>query len=253
MDHGKEYQKMQWRRSFSTRPPRPKVHRLSADTQEEILAKMTWEIADSPILSGFGLQVRFLRGRFYVERPLSSGNVVWGRITPVADEFLLEHEWRSWAKIAEGSPQKLIKVIAGDSQGTFHGLGFLDGSLRKAGQGLTRLPMEIKGGKFVYADSGEGCSVQEVLFHYYGLPIEVIAQPKLWYSYHRTPHIAECSEDRTRVLVRFSAESLRGSFGGTCLYAQRDGSWACYPVRPSESKNIATADAWLVKRKWKGW
>ena len=68
---------MQWRRRFSPRLPRPKVQRLSADTQEEILATITWEIADSPILSGFGLQVRFLRGRFYVERPLPSGNVVW--------------------------------------------------------------------------------------------------------------------------------------------------------------------------------
>jgi hypothetical protein len=129
---------------------------------------MTREIAHSPILSGFGLQVRFLRGRFYVERPVPSGNVVWGRITPVSDEFLLEHEWRSWAKIAEGSPQKLIKVIAGDTKGTFHGLGFLDTSLRKASQGLTRLPMEIKDNKFVYAVSGEGCSVQEVHGTNYG-------------------------------------------------------------------------------------
>ncbi len=113
--------------------------------------------------------------------------------------------------------------------------------------------MEIRDNKFVYVDSGEGCSLQEALFHYFGLPIEIIAQPRPWYSYHRKPHIAGCSEDRSRVLVRFSAESLQGSFGGTCLYAQRDGSWGCYAIRPSESKSIATAEAWLVKRKWKGW
>jgi hypothetical protein len=221
--------------------------------QEDILAKMTKEIANSPVLSGFGLQVRCLRGRFYVEQPLPSGVQIWGRITPVDDEFLLEHEGRSWHEIARGSPPKLIKVIAGDTKGTFHGLGALDQSLRKAGQGLSRLPMQIKDKKFVYSDSGEGCSVQEALFHYFGLPLEIIAQPALWYSYHRTPHIVECSEDRTKVLVRFSAASLSGSFGGTCLYAQRDGIWGAYTIRPSESRTIASAEAWLVKRKWKSW
>lgn len=244
---------MGWKRDWSPRPARPKVAKLSAEIQQKSLANMSREIANSPVLSGFGLQVRFLRGRFYVERSLPTGVQVWGRITPVADEFLLEHQWRSWSKVAEGSPQELIKVMAGDTKGTFHGLGFLDKSLRKADQGLARLPMEIRDNKFVYTESGKGCSLAEVLFHYFGLPIEVIAQPRLWYSYHRTPHIAECSEDRTRVLVRFSAESLRGSFGGTCLYARRNGSWVCSPIRPSESKNIASAEAWLVKRKWKGW
>ena len=46
---------------------------------------------------------------------------------------------------------------------------------------------------------------------------------------------------------------LSGSFGGTCLYAERNGSWGSYPVKPSESRSIATAEAWLIKRKWKAW
>jgi hypothetical protein len=29
--------------------------------------------------------------------------------------------------------------------------------------------------------------------------------------------------------------------------------WGAYPLKPSESRSIATADAWLVKRKWKAW
>jgi len=190
---------------------------------------------------------------FYVERSLPSGVEAWGRITPVADDLLLEVERRSWNEVARGSAQKLIKVIAGDAKGTFHGLGSLDRSLRKAGQGLTRMPMKVKDNKFIYTDTGEGCTVQEALFHYFGLPIEVIAQPALWYSYHRTPGIVECAKDRTRVLVRFTAMSLSGSFGGTCLYAKRDGSWGAYPIRPSESGSIASAEAWLVKRKWKAW
>jgi hypothetical protein len=75
----------------------------------------------------------------------------------------------------------------------------------------------------------------------------------VWYSYHRVPQIMEANKDRTRVLVRFTAANMSGSFGGTCLYAQRDGSWGAYPIRPSESQSIATAEAWLVKRKWDGW
>lgn len=245
---------MRWRRNCSERPPRPKVRRLSTDEQKKLLAQMAKEIARSPVLSGFGVQVRLLRGRFYVERAMPSGVEVWGRITPLADELLLEVERRSWNEVARGSAQKLIKVIAGDTRGTFHGLGSLDHSLRKAGQGLTRLPMKVKDNKFIYSDTGEGCTVQEALFHFFGLPIEVIAQPALWYSYHRTPRFVECAEDRTRVLVRFSATSWSGeSFGGTCLYAQREGQWGAYPIKLSESRSIATAEAWMVKRKWRPW
>jgi hypothetical protein len=244
---------MHWRRNWSARPPRPKVRRLSADEQKKLLAQMAREIARSPVLSGFGVQVRFLRGRFYVERATPSGVEVWGRITPLTDDLLLEVERRSWNEVARGSAQKLIEVIAGDDRGTFHGLGSLDNSLRKAGQGLTRQPMAVRDNKFIYTGTGEGCTVQEALFHFFGLPIEVIAQPVVWYSYHRTPRIVECTEDRTRVLVRFTAMSLSGPFSGTCLYAQREGQWGAYPIKPSESRRIATAEAWLVKRKWKAW
>lgn len=242
---------MRWRRDWSPRPPRPKVRRLPADEQKKLLASMTSEIARSPVLSAFGLQVCLLRGRFYVERPMPAGSEVWGRITPLAHELLLEHQRRSWHEIARGSAPKLIKVIAEDTRETFHGLGSLDRSLRKAGQGLTRLPMTAKDYQFLYTDSSDGCTVQEALFHYFGLPVEIIAQPATWYAYHRTPRIVECAKDRTRVLVRFTAATLSGSFGGTCLYAKRDGSWGAYPIRPSESGSIASAEAWLVKRKWK--
>ena len=245
---------MQWRHRWPMRMPRPKVRHLSADGQKRLLTGMAKEIARSPVLSAFGLQVRFLRGRFYIERPTPAGVEVWGRITPLASELLLELERRSWNEIARGSAQKLIKVIAGDTKGTFHGLGSLDRSLQDAGQGLGRLPVKVDGDEFVYVGSGQECSVQEALFHFFGLPIEVIAQPVVWYSYHRIPRIVEFSKDRTRVLVDFTAISMSGSsFGGTCLYAQREGQWGAYPVKPSESESIAKAEAWLVKRKWKAW
>ena len=150
---------MRRRRNWSGRPPRPRVRRLTADEQQKLLTTMAREVARSPVLSAFGIQVRSLRGRFYVERPTPGGVESWGRITPVEDDLLLEVEHRSWKEVARGSPQKLIKTIAGDARGTFHGLGSLDHSLRTAGQGLTRRAMKLKDNRFVYADTGSGCTV----------------------------------------------------------------------------------------------
>jgi hypothetical protein len=224
---------------------------------------LTQAITTSPVLKGLGLQVRSQRGRFYLERPLGEGDTAgveaWGRVTPLADsaDLLLEQEHRkgSWSGIARGSARKLIKTIASDTKGTFHGLGLLDKALRQAGEGLERLPVKRKGKtKFVYARTDDECSAQEALFHYFGLPLQVLVEPSEWYSYHRKPTIVESSMDRSRVLVRFGAMSSSGeSFGGTCLYACRDGEWGAYRIKPSESRDIASAEAWLVKRKWNQW
>jgi hypothetical protein len=226
---------------------------LPDDERDKLQGELTREIARSPVLSEFGARVQFLRGRFTVERPTADGVEVWARITPLAADLLLEVERRSWQEVARGSARKVIKALAGDTEGTFHGMGSLDASLRKAGQGLARLPLEVQDGKFVYTGTGKRGSVQETLFHYFGLPIEVIAQPEAWYSYHRTPHIVASTKNRTRVLVRFEADSQYGSFGGTCLYALRFGRWGAYPIKPSASDSITTAEAWLVKRKWQAW
>lgn len=99
-------------------------------------------------------------------------------MTPLPKTLLLEKERRSWREIARGTPEKLVAEIAGDTQGTFHGLGALDRVLREAGNGLNRLPMAVNGDDFVYAESGEVASVQEALFHFFGLPIEVICEPE---------------------------------------------------------------------------
>ena len=224
---------------------------------------MTKEVAASPVLMGLGLQVRSQRGRFYLERPLGegadAGGEAWGRVTPLADsvDLLLEQERHkgSWSEVARGLARKLVKTIASDAKGTFHGLGALDKALRQAGKGLERLPVEREGKtKFLYVGSGEECSRQEALFHYFGLPLHVLVEPSEWYSYHRKPMIIETSDDRNRALVRFGAMSFSGeSFGGTCLYACQDGCWRAYRIRPSESRNIASAEAWLAKRKWKQW
>jgi hypothetical protein len=154
-----------------------------------------------------------------------------------------------------GPAQKLIGVIAGDTRGTFHGLGALDNALRTMGTGLEQSPVELRGRtNFVSAESGAACSDQEALYYSFGLPLAVIAEPSRWYAYHRRPKIIEAGEGRSRVLVRFLAESFSGEqFGGTCLYACRDGRWGAYPIKPSESRDIATAEAWLTRRKWQAW
>jgi hypothetical protein len=255
---------MRWRRrDWPERQPRPEVRTLSDEEKKILLATMTKQVAASPVLVGLGLLVRSQRGRFYLERPLGEGDdagvEAWGRITPLADsnDLLLEQERRkgSWSEIARGSAKKLVKTVASDTKGTFHGLGALDKALRRAGKGLERLPVKQEGKTtFVYADTGEQCSAQEALYHYFGLPLHVLTEPAEWYSYHRKPTIAEGNKERTRVLVRFGAMSFSGeSFGGTCLYALRDGNWRAYRIRPSESRDIANAETWLVKRKWKQW
>ncbi|MCC6124228.1 MAG: hypothetical protein IT426_04655 [Pirellulales bacterium] len=256
---------MRWGRRWPERTPRPKVRRLTEAEQAGIVRILEEGIATSPVLSAFGIKIRLARGRFYLERQrqgdgLEPDNEVWGRITPLAGtetELLLEAERRSgnWFEVVRGEAARLVKIIAGDTKGTFHGLGFLDASLRKLEKGQERLPMALDdNGNFVYTDTGEGCSVQEALFHYFGLPVEVIAEPSGWYSYHRRPRIVEASDDRTRVLVRFTAESMSGaSLGGACLYIQREEQWAAYAIKPSDSQTIARAEAWLAKRKWRAW
>jgi hypothetical protein len=172
-------------------------------------------------------------GRFYLERELKDQEPaieILGRITPLLaaeGDLLLEVERRNgrWHEVAKGSALKLIKVVASDTRGKFHGLGSLDKVLRKTGKGLTRQPVKKVGMKFIYTDSGQPCTAQEALFHYFGVAMDVIAEPSAWYAYHRVPSIVEAKKEKTRVLVRFTASSLSGSFGGTCLYAFKDGQW----------------------------
>jgi len=257
---------MRWRQRYNfVRPVRPKARSLKSDEVEQIAARFKAAVDRSPILRAFGVQVRNLRSRFYLEwqwdpvgRPEETSS--YGRITPLKmppDELLLEAPYgrSQWSRIGTGSPEQLIKLVASDTKGTFHGLGALDTSLRHAVKaGLQRLPVQHERSKFVYAETGKSCSVQETLYHFFGLPIHVIAQPSGWYSCHRTPQIVEFSDEKTRVLVRFTAMTWSGEcFGGTCLYLKREQSWGAYTIRPNQSQNIAMAEAWLAKRNWTSW
>lgn len=100
---------MRWRQHWA-RVPRPKVRQPTGDEQKRLTTQMVKEIARSPVLSAFGLQVRFLRGRFYIERPKADGVEAWGRITPVAKELLLERERRNWYEVAKGSAKEVRRM-----------------------------------------------------------------------------------------------------------------------------------------------
>ncbi|MGD9048302.1 MAG: hypothetical protein PVF77_09630, partial [Anaerolineae bacterium] len=184
---------------------------------------------------------------------------VIGRATPLEDaeeSLLLEAEKSrgSWYEVGRGTAEDVICTIAGDAKGTFHGLGALDASLRAAGGNLERLQVEmLEGLRFVYASTGQECTAQEALFHFFGIPIDVLAEPRQWYIYHRQPRIVETSQDWTRVLVRFMAYSMSGPFSGICLYAIVDGQWGAYTIKPNQSGDIETAISWLEKRGWRAW
>ena len=250
---------MGWERRRPERTRRcPKVRHLTDAEKKEILRTLEKGVAASPLLSAFGVKVRRSGDRFYIEqrRPGKGSTRVWGRIAPLATAergLLLEVQrtGRSWVNVARGQADQLVKVIASDTTGTFHLLGSLDASFRRLQEGQERLPVVRDGcGRFAYTDTGGECSVEETLFHYFGLPIEVVAEPSGRYPYHRTLRIIETSKDRTRVLVRFVAQNAVGAIcGGACLYMQRNGQWRAYTIKPSEGQSTAQAEAWLAQRK----
>ena len=259
---------MGWRRQRgqdrSERPRRPKARRLTTEERDSLLAKMKRAIERSPVLSVLAVEVAVMRGRFYLERKDihedgTAATEALGRLTPLVDAkdpLLLEVAYGtgSWTEVAQGAVQKVMNTVANDTKGTFHGLGALNKALRQAGQGLQPLPVQQRPSfAFMYAATEASCTVQEALFHYYGVPIDIIAAPRDWYGSHRQPHLVEAAADRQRVLVRFIASSLSGSFGGICLYLCRDGQWGAYTIKPSERNDIASAERWLEKRKWRAW
>ena len=151
-----------------------------------------------------------------------------------------------------------------------HRLGGGEGicSLSVGGSALFGAP---QGGNIplLYFDvTGKRCTTQEALYHFFGIPPEVLTEPRVWYARHRRPYILEFSPDRTRVLVSFESSTLSRPIIGICLYACRQeggdvstaaskatpvGGWGAYAVRPNASHSLEEAERWLVKRKWKSW
>lgn len=256
---------MGWRRDWPERPKRPKVRKLSKKEQSSIIKSINNSIESSPVLSALNYRVRTLRGRFYYERVYGEGNTeeieTIARVTPIdapdENDLLLEVGYgQNWSSVKTGTVRKIINAVSGDKKGTFHGLALLDKSIRMAKKKkLDRLVIvreEPLG--FHYKDSDTKCSVQEVLFHYFKIPIAIISEPSEWYAYHRTPSIKEVSEDNEKLLVSFMTSSVYGnSFGGTCLYIKRGEDWNVYRIKPNQSDTIELAMVWIKMRKWRDW
>ena len=256
---------MRWNRCWPERKPRPKARPLSKIQRDVILSKLLNGIESSPVLTALNIRARALRGRFYIEQLWKDSSkdeleaVVIGRLTPLVatrERLLLEVERSSgnWHEVKTGFAKTLIDHIANDTKGTFHGLGTLNRSLVLGGN--QRLPVKMdEEFNFIFESTGEICSAQEALYHFFGVPIPVIAEPSGWYIYHRTPWITEVSDDLRSVLVRFTSSSISGStFGGTCLYTNlHKDEWDAYPIKPNQSESIGSSISWLEKREWNSW
>jgi len=246
-----------WRNRWADRAyvPRPKLRKLSEARRAEVLSQLRQGIEDSPVLSALGWTVHARRGRFYFEE---AGEVV-GRITPTGlNMLLLEVEGRSsWREEAKTpSASAVVEHMASDAQGTFHGLGPLDAVLREHGsQRLEMCPTGDSPNDWWYLDLAPAdgtATVVEILYHAFGVPIPVIAEPRGWWERHRTPSIVEHRPEA--VFVDFEQMSAYGNrFGGRCLYAKRGGEWDAYTIKPNQAASIDTSLAWLQKRDWRAW
>jgi len=221
---------MGWR-SDRWRPyePRPKVAKLSAEQLERLRDTASRFVTRSKVLSVLVERVELTRGRLYLWRDETD---LMARITPLSSAtFLLESQpGTAWSEHARGTLRVVLVALERDRFGRFHGLG-----------SLARKPK-----------AGDS-SVLATLHGTFGVPLDVVAEPREWYALRRQPGIVKHDTKRGRVLVRFTAIGPFGSFGGTCLYARRDGEWGCYVIKPSASASIATAEAWLARRSWQGW
>ena len=253
---------VRWRGDWPNKVPRPKVKKLSNDEKETLKTCMENGIRASPVLAALNVRVKTMRGRFYYERTFSSADfIVIGRVTPLVipeNHLLLEVEYRhgSWKEIAKGTIRTITKAMSGDKKGTFHGLGELDRSIRLAKKhGKDKFEV-VKGDgvSFYYTESNEQCGVQEVLYHYCGAPVTVIAEPRKWYIFHRAPRIREIGVNNDTILVDFISSGMYGdSFSGTCLYMKKEEQWNVFKIRPNQGTSIESSLSWLEKRKWKDW
>jgi hypothetical protein len=221
---------MRWRnRGWPERVPRPKVAKLPKEGLQQLHARAVKFVEESDILRELVETVQLSRGRLYLWREPED---LMARITPLSPRsMLLETPRRnSWDEYKRGQLTTVLKIVEGDSTGTFHGLG-----------------------SAVAKQHGRDRSAQVVLHRDLKIPVRILAEPRDWYRMHRKPSIAEVSDTKDRALVRFVADGMSGSFHGTCLYALRDGEWGCYTIKPSASETIATAETWLNKRDWEDW
>ena len=221
---------MGWRdRRWTPYQPRPKVAKLSTEQLGRLRDTAVRFVERSKVLSTLVERVELTRGRVYVWRDETD---LMARITPrlVGDVPPRGAARKRLVRARSRHPSRRPRALERDRLGGFHGLGAL-AKKPKAGE----------------------ASVLATLHRTFGVPLDVVAKPREWHALRRRPEIAEHDAKLGRVLVRFSAIGPFGSFGGTCLYALREGEWGCYVIKPSAAASLASAEAWLDKRSWQGW
>ena len=120
----------------------------------------------------------------FVSAGMTSGDMpVRGQESPGRACFV-EKKTLSVGAMPDGSPREMKTV---EPKGTFHGLGALDASPRALRGNLDRLQVEmLEGPHFIYASTGQECTAQETLFHLFGVPVDVLAEPRQWYIWEHS-------------------------------------------------------------------
>ncbi len=231
------------------RPPREK--QSPPPESDELSNLFRRAIAASPVLSALGWTVR-RDGEGY---SLEHKGEAMARVLPDGDALHIHVAGRAgWEERAAcGSAREVVDLLASDGAGAVHGLGALDAMLRV--HGVRRQEMcqaDDDPGAWWYLDLAPAhgtASVPEVLYHAFGVPIPVIAEPRGWWR--RFGRTAILDQRPGAALVGFASEAAQT--GRQCLYAERNGAWGAYPVRPAEDARVDAAVAWLARRDWRPW
>jgi hypothetical protein len=125
-------------------------------------------VEESAILGELLDDVQLARGRLYLWR---ESDDLMARITPLGPRSMLLESPRgnSWTERKRGQLGTVLKVLEGDTQGTFHGLG--------------SLVAQQRGGK---------ASAQVILHRDIKIPVRVLAEPRFWYLMHLVIDIMCC-------------------------------------------------------------
>ena len=114
---------MRWRyRSWPERTPRSKAANLPPEALQRLHARVARFVEESAILSELLGNVQLARGRLFLWR---QSDDLMARITPLGPRLLLLESPRrnSWTEHKRGQLRTVLRVLEGDTQGTFHGLG----------------------------------------------------------------------------------------------------------------------------------
>lgn len=219
---------MGWRdRRWTPYQPRPKVAKLSTEQLGRQRDTAVRFIERSKVLSTLVERVELTRGRVYVWRDETD---LMARITPLSSvTFLLEAQrGNGWSELAAPfAPSSVLWSATGLAAFT------VSAHLRRSRKRAKRACWRPCTARSAFRSTSWPSRVSGMRFG----------------GDQRSP--SRCQTGR--VLVRFSAIGPFGSFGGTCLYARREGEWGCYVIKPSAAASLASAEAWLNKRSWEGW